>query len=74
MKLMDNTERIIRPEMNVTVTRSKIELRSGSACVSNMDRSVFVLFSCMYYICMCGYIYIHIYLRKYLFFHEWLFG
>lgn len=31
MKLMDNTERIIRPEMNVTVTRSKTEFRSGSA-------------------------------------------
>ena len=38
MKQRDKTERIIKAEINVTVVRSKAELRTGTAVVNNIDR------------------------------------
>lgn len=38
MKQRDNTERIIRPEMKVTVVRSNAEFRTGNVCMNNIDR------------------------------------
>lgn len=62
MKHRDKTDRIIKPEMKITVTRSKIELRTGNARMNNMEYMVRIfLVQCMY-VYMCGYnTYIYIY-------------
>lgn len=65
MKQRDNTERIIRPEMKVTVVRSNAEFRTGNVCMNNIDRiksnpiqsnqsPLVSLFFCFTYICICN--------------------
>lgn len=65
MKHRDKTERIINPEMKITVMRSKAELRSGNESVNNMDHSyLFFFFLVLFFggvciICVVTYIYMY---------------
>lgn len=53
MKQRERTERMMRDEMNVTVVRSKAELRIGDAGMDTMDQNLYRT-----YVYVCTYIFI----------------